>query len=46
MLKSEGLTVLYSLPVKAQRDGMDYDDEQMVKQQFDKVIAEVNEMKK
>ena len=45
MLKNEGLTVLYSLSVKAERDGFDYDDEQMVKQQFERVIAEVNEMK-
>ncbi len=45
MLHQMGLTVLYGLPVRAQRDGMDYDDEHKVQEQFDRVIAKVQKMK-
>jgi hypothetical protein len=45
MLYQMRLTVLFGLPVRAQRDGMDYDNEQMVKEQFNRVIAKVKKMK-
>lgn len=40
-----GLTALISLPVKAERRGMDYDDPEMVQAQFDEIMALVESIK-
>ena len=40
-----GLTALVGLPVKAERDGMDYDDAEAVKQQHEKVLEIVRKTK-
>lgn len=42
---SLGLTVMANLPLKAQRDGFDYDDEEAVKAQFNMVKGMVEEHK-
>lgn len=42
---SLGLTALVGLPVKAERDGMNYDDEEAVKKQHEKVIEIVKKLK-
>jgi hypothetical protein len=42
---SLGLTALVGLPVKAERDGMDYDDAEAVKQQHEKVLEIVRKTK-
>ena len=42
---SRGLTVLLNIPMKAERDGFDYDDEWAVKEQFEKAKAIVEEHK-
>ncbi len=41
----EGLSVLVSLPIRAERDGMDYDNPQMVKEQFDTIMEMVRSIK-
>jgi len=43
--QSLGLMVLANLPVSSQRDGFDYDNEEAVKQQHEKVLQIVREMK-
>jgi beta-galactosidase/beta-glucuronidase len=43
--QSLGLTVLVNLPVKAERDGMDYDDVTAVKKQHEKVMDIVRKTK-
>jgi len=45
LLDSLGLTVLYGLPVKPERSGMDYNDSMAVNEQFRTVISRVREMK-
>jgi len=40
-----GMTALISLPVRAERRGMDYDDPEMVKSQFDDIMALVDSLK-
>ncbi len=40
-----GLTVLISLPIRAERDGMDYDNESMVRDQFEAVMDLVDSVK-
>ena len=40
-----GMTALISLPVRAERRGMDYDDPEMVKNQFDEIMSLVNSLK-
>lgn len=40
-----GLTVLVNIPMKAERDGFDYNDESAVKEQYDNATAMVEEYK-
>lgn len=42
---SHGLKVLVNLPVRAQRNKMDYNDEKAVREQFEKVMQRVRELK-
>jgi hypothetical protein len=42
---SLGLTALVNLPVRAERDGMNYDDAEAVRKQHDKVMEIVNRLK-
>ncbi|MBL7111999.1 MAG: hypothetical protein ISS19_08670 [Bacteroidales bacterium] len=42
---SLGLTCMVNLPVRAERDGMDYNDSLAVKEQFEKVIGMVEKYK-
>lgn len=41
----QGLSVLISLPIKAERDGMDYDDPKRVEAQFEKILNLVDTIK-
>ncbi len=44
-INSHGLTALVNLPVKAERDGMDYDDTVALRKQQERIAAIVNDLK-